>query len=139
MRKLVVLSGVFLAMLAVLLGPPAALGAGRIDKAAIDAALSRFTESKALVGVSALVYEDGHEAYFGAFGKADREAGKPMTRDTLVQIYSMTKPIIGVALMTLYEAGKFQLDDRLDKYAPEFANLRVYAGMIPAVRLYTSP
>jgi CubicO group peptidase (beta-lactamase class C family) len=129
MRKLVVLSGVFLAMLAVLLGPPAALGAGRIDKAAIDAALSRFTESKALVGVSALVYEDGHEAYFGAFGKADREAGKPMTRDTLVQIYSMTKPIIGVALMTLYEAGKFQLDDRLDKYAPEFANLRVYAGM----------
>ena len=129
MRKLVVLSGVFLAMLAVLLGPPAALGAGRIDKAAIDAALSRFTESKALVGVSALVYEDGHEAYFGAFGKADREAGKPMTRDTLVQNYSMTKPIIGVALMTLYEAGKFQLDDRLDKYAPEFANLRVYAGM----------
>jgi len=129
MRKLVVLSGVFLAMLAVLLGPPAALGAGRIDKAAIDAALSRFTESKALVGVSALVYEDGHEAYFGAFGQADREAGKPMTRDTLVQIFSMTKPIIGVALMTLYEAGKFQLDDRLDKYAPEFANLRVYAGM----------
>ena len=129
MRKLVVLSGVFLAMLAVLLGPPAALGADRIDKAAIDAALSRFTESKALVGVSALVYEDGHEAYFGAFGQADREAGKPMTRDTLVQIFSMTKPIIGVALMTLYEAGKFQLDDRLDKYAPEFANLRVYAGM----------
>jgi CubicO group peptidase (beta-lactamase class C family) len=79
--------------------------------------------------VSALVYEDGHEAYFGAFGQADREAGKPMTRDTLVQIFSMTKPITGVALMSLYEAGKFQLDDRLDKYAPEFANLRVYAGM----------
>src|SRR5580700_3125656 len=52
-----------------------------------------------------------------------------MTRDTRVQIYSMTKPITGVALMSLYEAGKFQLDEPLAKYAPEFANLRVYAGM----------
>src|ERR1700738_4246728 len=108
------------AILALLLGSGVAVGAGKIDKATIDAALSRFTESKALVGVSALVYEEGHEAYFGAFGQADREAGKPMTRDTLVQIFSMTKPIAGVALMSLYEAGKFQLDDRLDTYAPEF-------------------
>src|SRR3984893_8996241 len=91
------------AILALLLGSGLALGAGKIDKAAIDAALSRFTESKALVGVSALVYEEGHEAYFGGFGQADREAGKPMTRDTLVQIFSMTKPIAGVALMLLYE------------------------------------
>ncbi len=67
--------------------------------------------------------------YFGAFGQADREAGKPMTRDTLVQIFSMTKPITGVALMSLYEAGKFDLDDPLSKYAPEFANMRVYAGI----------
>ena len=74
--------------------------------------------AKTLVGVSALIYQDGHEAYFGAFGQADREAGKPMTRDTLVQIFSMTKPITGVALMSLYEAGKFQLDDPLAKYAP---------------------
>ena len=79
----------------------AALGAGLVDKAKIDAALSGFIDSHALVGVSALVYEDGHEAYFGAFGQADREAGKPMTRDTLVQIFSMTKPISGVSLMAL--------------------------------------
>jgi CubicO group peptidase (beta-lactamase class C family) len=52
-----------------------------------------------------------------------------MSRDTLVQIFSMTKPITGVALMTLYEAGKLQLDDPVSKYLPEFANLRVYAGM----------
>src|SRR5262249_23504610 len=118
-------------------GPRAALGAGKveqdaigkIDKGAIDAALGGLVSSKALVGVSALVYEDGHEAYFGAFGHADREAGKPMTRDTLVQIFSMTKPIAGVALMTLYDAGKFQLDDPVEKYAPEFANMRVYVGM----------
>jgi CubicO group peptidase (beta-lactamase class C family) len=116
------------AILAVLLGLQPALCASRIDKPKIDASLRGFIESKALVGVSALVYERGHEAYFGAFGQADREAGKPMTRDTLVQIFSMTKPITGVALMTLYEGGKFQLDQPLAKYLPEFAQLRVYAG-----------
>jgi endoglucanase len=103
--------------------------AGTIDPAKIDAALSRFIETKTLIGVSALVFKDGHEAYFGTFGQADREAGKPMTRDTLVQIYSMTKPIAGVALMSLYEAGKFRLDDPLAKYLPEFADLRVYSGV----------
>lgn len=121
------------ATLAVLLGAgiAGACAADKIDNARIDEALSGLIQSKALVGVSALIYEDGHEAYFGAFGAADREAGKPMTRDTLAQIYSMTKPITGVALMTLYEAGKFQLDDPLSRYAPEFAKLRVYAGIDP--------
>jgi CubicO group peptidase (beta-lactamase class C family) len=54
-----------------------------------------------------------------------------MSRDTLSQIFSMTKPIAGVAFMMLYEEGKFQLDDPLEKYAPEFANMRVYAGIDP--------
>lgn len=119
------------AMLSGILASSVASGADKVDKSAIDAALSGLVESKALVGVSALVYEDGHEAYFGAFGYADREAGKPMTRDTLVQIFSMTKPVAGVALMQLYDAGKFQLDDPLEKYAPEFAHMRVYAGIDP--------
>jgi CubicO group peptidase (beta-lactamase class C family) len=114
--------------LPLLAGSGAALGAVPLDTAKIDATLRGFVESGTLVGVSALVYEGGREAYYGAFGAADREAGKPMQRDTLVQIFSMTKPITGVALMTLYEQGKFQLDDPLVNYAPEFANLRVYAG-----------
>jgi CubicO group peptidase (beta-lactamase class C family) len=116
------------AVFAVALGWQPALGAAAVDKAKIDGVLQGFIESKALVGISALVYQDGHEAYFGAFGQADREAGKSMTRGTLVQIFSMTKPITGVALMSLFEAGKFQLDEPLAKYAPEFAHLRVYAG-----------
>src|SRR5277367_6250725 len=117
------------AMIFALLGPGQAQSAGKIDQAKIDAALGGLIASKALVGISALVYQDGHEAYFGAFGQADREAAKPMTRDTMVQIFSMTKPITGVALMSLYEEGKFQLDDPLSTYLPEFANLRVYAGI----------
>ena len=82
----------------------------RIDAAVIDAALKGLVDSGKLVGVSALVYERGKEAYFGAFGQADRENNKPMARDTIVQIFSMTKPVTGVALMKLFERGKFQLD-----------------------------
>ena len=103
-------------------------GVARIDKQRIDAALEGFVKANTLVGVSALVYHDGREAYFGAFGLADREANRPLTRDAIVQIYSMTKPVTGVALMTLYEQGKFQLDDPVSKYLPEFASMRVYAG-----------
>src|ERR1700734_2027142 len=49
-----------------------ALGAAPVDKTKIDDALRGFIDSRALVGVSALIYQDGHETYFGAFGQADR-------------------------------------------------------------------
>ena len=88
-----------------------AAGVARIDRARLDQALRGFVDSGQVVGVSALVYQDGHEAYSGAFGLADREAARPMARDTIAQIFSMTKPVTGVALMQLYEQGKFQLDD----------------------------
>lgn len=102
-----------------------------IDAAAtarLDSTLRALVEAGMLAGASALIYENGEEAYFNAFGMADREAEVPMARNTIVQIYSMTKPITGVALMTLYEDGAFDLDDPLAQYAPEFADLRVYAG-----------
>lgn len=101
---------------------------GSVDAGQVDAALKSFTDSGKLVGVSALVTKDGKEVYYGAFGYADREAARPMARDTIVQIYSMTKPITGVALMTLWEAGKFKLDDPVAKYIPELANVKVYSG-----------
>ena len=94
-------------LLAGLLTTGAALAAPPIDKSTIDAALSGIINSKALVGVSALVYQDGHEAYLGAFGQADREAGKPMTRDTLVQIFSMTKPLSPLISCTPMQRAMF--------------------------------
>lgn len=100
-----------------------------VDPAAIDSALKHMIDSKKIIGVSALVYERGQEAYFGAFGLADRENDKPFARDTVVQIFSMTKPVTGVALMQLYERGKFELDAPLAVYAPEFAEVQVYAGV----------
>ena len=106
-------------------------GARVIDTAAtarLDSTLQAFVASGTVAGASALVYEDGEEVYYNAVGLADREAEVPMARGTLVQIFSMTKPITGVALMTLYEDGAFQLDDPLAHYAPEFADVRVYTG-----------
>ncbi len=94
-------------------------------RARIDSTLSSFVESGNLAGVSALIFEKDQEVYFNAFGYADRENKVKMDRNTIVQIYSMTKPITGTALMTLYEEGKFQLDDPLSKYAPEFSDMKV--------------
>lgn len=105
--------------------------AGVIDQAAIDrinATLSGFVDSGNLAGASALIREGEREVYFNAFGMADREANVPMARDTIVQIFSMTKPITGVAILSLYEQGKLDLDDPLARHVPEFANLRVYSG-----------
>ena len=75
-------------------------------------------------GTSALVWKDGQEIRFGSAGYADREAQRPMTRDASAQIYSMTKPITGVALMQLWEQGKFRLDDPLWNYLTEFASMK---------------
>jgi len=103
--------------------------ASRVNGARISETLKGFVDNGSLVGVSALVTQDGKEAYFGAFGYADREARKPMARETLVQIYSMTKPLTGTALMQLWEQGKFHLDDPVSKYIPELADVKVLAGL----------
>jgi CubicO group peptidase (beta-lactamase class C family) len=97
----------------------------RIDKARIDAALNQMIASGRAAGVSALVWQEGQERYFGTAGFADREAAKPMRRDTIVQLYSMTKPVTGVALMQLWEQGRFGLDDPLANYLPEYADVKV--------------
>lgn len=99
-----------------------------LDLKRIGTALSGMVDDGRAAGVSVLIWKDGREAYFGSAGFADREAGRRMTRDTIAQIYSMTKPVTGVALMQLWERGKFALDDPLSRYLPEFESIRVYAG-----------
>jgi len=99
-----------------------------IDRSRIDGTLSAMVSEGRAAGVSVLIWKDGHEAYFGSAGYADREAKSPMARDAIAQIYSMTKPVTGVALMQLWEQGKFALDDPLSRYLPAFASMQVYAG-----------
>ncbi|MBB6326485.1 CubicO group peptidase (beta-lactamase class C family) [Algoriphagus iocasae] len=98
-------------------------------KSRLDSTLQAYVNSGNVAGISALIFEKDQEVYFNAFGFANKEKNIPMDRNTIVQIYSMTKPITGTSLMTLYEEGKFQLDDPLEKYAPEFANMKVYQGV----------
>ena len=98
-------------------------------RARIDSTLKAMVDSSRIAGASALIFENDKEVYFNAFGAEDREAGKPFDRNTIVRIFSMTKPVTGVALMQLYEKGAFQLDDPLSKYAPEFADVKVFSGL----------
>ena len=99
-----------------------------IDRTRIDLALQDMVRSGRTVGASVLIWKDGGEAYFATEGLADREEYKPFQRDTLIQIFSMTKPVTGVALMTLWEQGKFRLDDPLAMYMPQFAEMYVLKG-----------
>lgn len=101
------------------------------DCARIDAFLGRIVADGRTVGASALVWKDGAQACFETAGDADREEGRAIARDTLFQIYSMTKPVTGVALMQLWEQGKFGLDDPLEWHLPEYAGLKVAAGTVP--------
>src|SRR5690606_33116703 len=73
-----------------------------------------------------LIYKDGKTVYRENFGYADLDAQKPMEDNTIFRIFSMTKPITAVALMTLYDEGKFELDDKVADYIPEFAETQVY-------------
>ena len=105
---------------------PAAAGDLVLDPARIDRTLEAFVAEGRVVGAEVLVWKDGREALYASAGLADREADRPFARDTLVQIFSMTKPVTGVALMQLWEQGKFGLDDPLAWHLPQFAGVEVY-------------
>ena len=79
-------------------------------------------------GAVVLVLRRGKIAHFSAHGYQDLENKRRMRRNTLFRIYSMTKPITTVAAMMLWEQGRFQLDDAVSKYLPEFKGVRVLAG-----------
>ena len=78
-----------------------------------------------LPGVVTMVAKDGKVVEFEVAGKRDLESGAPLQKDSIFRIYSMSKPITGVAMMMLFEEGKWQLNDPVSKHIPEFANLKV--------------
>jgi len=81
-----------------------------------------------LAGAGVLLGRRGKVGYFETTGFADKEAQKSFERDTLVRIFSMSKPITTVAAMMLYERGLFQLDDALTRWLPEFTQTEVWVG-----------
>ena len=96
--------------------------------ARIDGWMDRLVADGKLAGLSVTVARRGSIAYRSCRGLADRERQSPMADDTIVRIYSMTKPITSVAVMMLYEEGRFQLDDPISRFLPAFAHQRVAAG-----------
>ncbi|HDZ55479.1 MAG TPA: class A beta-lactamase-related serine hydrolase [Pseudomonas xinjiangensis] len=92
-----------------------------------------------LPGALTLVARKGRIAYLNAQGMMDVERSKPVQRDTLFRIYSMTKPITSIALMQLYEQGRFLLDDPVHKYIPAWQHLQVYKAGVHPQFLTTAP
>lgn len=95
------------------------------DKAAMDTLLSEAVSSGEVIGVSALVFDEGQTVYKGIFGLGDRERDVPITEDSVFRIYSMTKPITSALIMDLVEEGKLSVDDPVAKYIPQLANMKV--------------
>ena len=88
----------------------------------------RQVDSGKLAGLTTMVSRRGRVAHLHSCGMADMAAGLPMASDTIVRIYSMTKPLTSVAIMMLYEQGLFQLDDPISRFLPYFAHMRVATG-----------
>jgi len=112
------------------------LSSERLDR--IGTAVQHSIDDKRIAGSVTLVLRHGQVAYYKAQGMADREAAKPMQRDAIFRICSMTKPITSVAAMILYEEGKFLLDDPISKYLPEFKNPQVLVKAANG-KIYTIP
>jgi CubicO group peptidase (beta-lactamase class C family) len=98
----------------------------------LDEHFERYISSGTLAGTITVVLHRDQITHWSVQGLRDRERSTPMEDDTIFRIYSMTKPIVSVALMQLYERGLFQLDDPVHKYIPSWAKLRVYqSGTYP--------
>ena len=92
-----------------------------------------------LAGITTLVARHGKVVYADAYGVRDLATRKPVASDTIFRIASMTKPIVGVAMMMLWEQGRWSLDDPVTKHIPEFAGLKVATpnGEVPQTRPMT--
>ncbi|MEL7158571.1 MAG: serine hydrolase domain-containing protein [Actinomycetota bacterium] len=99
----------------------------RID----DFVKERYLDSGRYAGFTLLVSRGGQVAHLSTQGHRNVATGAPMTEDTIVRIYSMSKPITSIALLSLYEQGLFQLDDPVSKFIPSWADLRVWADGSP--------
>jgi CubicO group peptidase (beta-lactamase class C family) len=107
---------------------PESQGISATKLAGAEKAVKDLVDKKEYAGAVTLVARNGKIVEWQAVGMRDLATNKPMQKDTIVRIYSMTKPITTVAAMMLNEEGKFQLDDPVSKYLPELKGLRVYAG-----------
>lgn len=105
---------------------PEAVGFSSERLRKLDAAMAKVVADGEVAGMTTYLARHGKVVAFNAYGEA--APGRPMEKDAIVRIYSMTKPITGVAMMILFEEGRWRLDDPVARHIPEFAGLKVMTG-----------
>ena len=105
---------------------PESVGLSSAGLERATAALQAHIDAGDVAGVVAAVARDGKLVYFEALGQRDLQTRDPMPQDALFRLYSMTRSITSTAAMILWEEGKFQLDDPIATYLPQFADQRVF-------------
>lgn len=109
--------------------PPASVGLSTERLLRLDRYLESQVMQRRKAGAVVLVARHGRIAWEKAYGVMDLASRAPMRADAIFRLFSMTKPVTSVALLTLYEQGRFQLTDPLEMYLPAFKDLRVFAGL----------
>jgi len=99
------------------------MSAKRLER--IGPVMQAYVDRGVYAGIVTLIARRGRVVHAGQFGWRDREAGSAMTADAIFRLYSMTKPIVCVALMTLLEEGRFRLIDPVARYIPSFGAVKV--------------
>jgi len=94
----------------------------------LHAFMKQTVDDKQISGVVTILARHGKVVDYWSYGQRDIASGAPMTKDTIFRDFSMTKPVTGVAMMILYEQGKWLPTDPIAKYIPEFAHLKVFNG-----------
>ena len=113
------------------------MDSARLDK--ITQAMQTFVDEGLLSGAVTMAARRNKVVHFESVGYRDIESKSPMSNDSIFRIYSMTKPVTGVALMILYEESKFRLSDPVSKYLPELNNLQVFSGTDNDGNIVTEP
>ena len=99
------------------------MSAARLERVA--PAMRSYVDRGIYAGVSTIIARRGVVVHAAQYGFRDKEAGKPMTEDTIFRLYSMTKPVVSTALMMLLEEGRLRLIDPVARYLPAFAGVKV--------------
>jgi CubicO group peptidase (beta-lactamase class C family) len=118
---------------------PELVGLNRSRLRRIDKSVQEFIDRGVIAGAVTLVGRQGQVVHVGAHGHMDVAAGREMQPDTIFRLASMTKPVVSVAILTLFEAGKLLLTDPVSAFLPAFKDLQVAtgAGRVPADRQIT--
>ena len=95
----------------------------------LHALMQQAVDQKQIAGIVTILARHGKVIDYRAYGERDMSTRAPMTKDVIFRDYSMTKPVTGVAMMILYEQGKWLPSDPIAKFIPEFAHLKVYNGV----------